>query len=169
MKACMGAAAAALCAALAVGACDSGKAPGSPEARKAAPAKGRPEFVRGPSGGAAIAPFVAAEVKAARTSGRGVLVYVGATWCEPCERFHRAAKAGELDALLGGLRLLEFDLDADRTALEGAGYASRLIPLFAVPNDDGTASPRRIEGSVKGEAAVKNDLAPRLAQLLTAH
>ena len=37
------------------------------------------------------AAVVASELTRARREGRELLVYVGATWCEPCQRFHRAA------------------------------------------------------------------------------
>lgn len=110
---------------------------------------------------------MAAEVAKGRTQGYGVLVYVGAPWCEPCQAFHRAAVAGELDTMLAGVHLVEFDLDADRDSLEAAGYRSRLIPLFAVPNADGTASAQRIEGSIKGPDAVRQNLAPRLKAFLS--
>jgi hypothetical protein len=93
------------------------------------------------------------------------VVYVGATWCEPCEHFHRAATAGELDAALPGLRFLEFDLDRDRDRLTKAGYASKMVPLFALPNDDGTDAGLRIEGGIKGEGAAK-ELTERLLRLL---
>jgi thiol-disulfide isomerase/thioredoxin len=157
--------------ALSSAACQSGK---SPEAARE-PAKRtaderaqrlRPVFVRGPTGGAPIAPYVADQLAKGKAAHRGLLVYVGATWCEPCQRFHQAVQAGELDDLLAGVRLIEFDLDEDRQALTDAGYSSRLIPLFAFPNDDGTASSRRIEGSIKGPDAVDKNLAPRLAALL---
>ena len=81
-------------------------------------------------------------------------------------RFHQAVLAGELDSTLDGVHLIEFDLDADREPLDAAGYASRLIPLFALPNADGTASEHRIEGSVKGPAAVEQNLMPRLQAFL---
>jgi hypothetical protein len=96
-------------------------------------------------------------------------VYVGATWCEPCRRFHDALRAGELDGQLSGVRFLEYDSDVDRAALSGAGYVSKLIPLFNVPKPDGTASERRIEGSIKGPTAVRDNLLPRLKALLEAH
>ncbi|HVU00124.1 MAG TPA: thioredoxin [Polyangiaceae bacterium] len=153
-------------------ACKSGGAPresptAAPEkAARAAAGHVRPEFVRGPSGGVDVAPFVADELRKGKAAKRGVLVYVGATWCEPCQAFHHAVQAGELDDLLDGVRLLEFDLDADRDALGRAGYSSRLIPLFALPNADGTGSDRRIEGSVKGPAAVEQNLMPRLREFL---
>jgi hypothetical protein len=102
----------------------------------------------------------------ARRDGRELVVYVGATWCEPCTRFHDAVKAGQLDAVLPALRLLEFDLDRDRDRLAEAGYASEMIPLFVVPGEDGRGTPLRIEGSVKGERAV-DEIVPRLAAILS--
>ena len=41
--------------------------------------------------------FVQQHVEEADASGKRVLVYVGATWCEPCKRFHKALASGELD------------------------------------------------------------------------
>jgi thiol-disulfide isomerase/thioredoxin len=99
--------------------------------------------------------------------GRDVVVYVGAKWCEPCQRFHKAAAAGELDTDFPQLTLIEFDLDEDRDRLDRAGYRSAMIPLFVKPNADGTASNKRFEGSVKGDHAVAN-IAPRLRALLAA-
>jgi thiol-disulfide isomerase/thioredoxin len=153
-------------------ACESGKGPEGRRAQDSPAAAGRgaqhvrPQFLRGPTGGAPVAPFIAGELARGRTDRRGVLVYVGATWCEPCQSFHRAVQAGELDDMLDGVRLVEFDLDADRQPLESAGYASRLIPLFALPKSDGTASERRIEGSVKGPGALEQNLMPRLKAFL---
>jgi thiol:disulfide interchange protein len=105
------------------------------------------------------------EVARAKGEGRKLLVYVGAKWCEPCQRFHEAAKAGQLDGTFPGLRLLEFDLDRDQDRLRAAGYTSRLIPLFALPREDGTASGQQIEGSIKGPGAV-DQITPRLQQLM---
>ena len=109
--------------------------------------------------------IVRGELARARGDGRPLLVYVGAAWCEPCQRFHQAAQAGQVDALFPGLRLLEFDLDHDRARLEKAGYTSKMIPLFALPRLDGAASGEQIEGSIKGSGAV-DQIAPRLRALL---
>jgi thiol-disulfide isomerase/thioredoxin len=122
------------------------------EWRAAPPAGNVPELVR-------------AELARARSDGRRLLVYVGATWCEPCRRFHDATTAGKLDNELGTLRLLEFDLDRDEPRLREAGYVSQLIPLFAAPAADGRASGRQIEGSIKGDGAV-GQILPRLKGLL---
>jgi thiol-disulfide isomerase/thioredoxin len=110
---------------------------------------------------------VVREARAAeRADGRDLVVYVGAKWCEPCQRFHKAAAAGQLDDAFPQLTLLEFDLDQDRDRLDAAGYHSDLIPLFVMPGDDGRASSKRFEGSVKGDGATAN-ITPRLRALLT--
>jgi len=100
-----------------------------------------------------------------RDKGRKLLVYVGATWCEPCQRFHTAANAGELDATFPDVTMLEFDLDADKVRLEASGYHMTYIPYFGLPNDDGTPSGQGINGSIKGPGAVQ-DIVPRLKTLL---
>lgn len=106
----------------------------------------------------AVAPAAAAR--------RTLVVYVGASWCEPCQRFHHAAEAGALDGALPRLALLEFDADRDHDRLAAAGYDSKYIPLFALASADGTSSPHRQEGAVKGEGAV-DFIVPRLQALLT--
>ncbi|MCA9662986.1 MAG: thioredoxin, partial [Myxococcales bacterium] len=73
--------------------------------------------------------------------------------------------AGELAEQLPPARFLEFDLDRDQQRLAEAGYSSRLIPLFVIPDADGRASAERMEGGVKGPRAVAN-LVGRLQPLL---
>ncbi len=131
-----------------------------------APTPPRPKKIEFLAAGAGpVAPLLKQEARRARHDGRRALVYVGATWCEPCRRFHDAVQAGRLDPQFGQLRLVEFDLDRDAERLAAAGYAPRLIPLLALPAADGRASGRQTEGSIKGDGAVA-DLVPRLAGLL---
>ncbi len=129
------------------------------------PPRPRLELRAAPAAITDLARLVRTELATARRDGKQLLVYVGAEWCEPCKRFHEAAAAGQLDAELGNLRLLELDNDRHSDALHRAGYRSSLIPLFAVPNLDGTASGKQIEGSIKGDGAVAN-ITPRLRSLL---
>lgn len=137
----------------------------APEATQAAKKAPLPiDLVAAPPAGD-VQGIVQHELTRATSEGRRLLVYVGAAWCEPCQRFHQAAEAGKVDALFPGLRLLEFDLDRDHDRLERAGYSSKLIPLFALPRLDGTASGDQIEGSIKGAGAV-DQIAPRLQALL---
>lgn len=109
--------------------------------------------------------FVHAELVKARGQSRKLLVYIGATWCEPCQRFHKAAEAGTLDAKFPDLTLVEFDLDRDGVRLGMAGYSPAYIPYFGVPSEDGRASGQGISGSIKGEGAV-DDIVPRLEKLI---
>jgi hypothetical protein len=128
------------------------------------PPRGKLELIAEPHVDA-IAPVVARELARARADHRDLLVYVGASWCEPCTRFHDAAAKGEPDDAFPRLRLLVFDAERDHDALVAAGYDSDLIPLFAVPADDGRATGRHIEGSIKGDGAVAQ-ITPRLRALL---
>jgi Thioredoxin-like len=113
----------------------------------------RLELEAAPPGEDAAAVIQQARARAEK-DGRSLLVYVGARWCEPCQRFHQAAARGQLVGGMGRLRLLEFDLDRDRARLARAGYRPRMIPLFALPAADDRAAGRQIEGSIKGEGAV---------------
>ncbi|MFO7561189.1 MAG: thioredoxin family protein [Enhygromyxa sp.] len=136
-------------------------APSQPARRSDAP-----EFVPASESGDVVEQ-VLAELERARSDDRLLLVYVGASWCEPCQYFHTALDDGTLDESLAGVRLLEFDLDRDRDRLVAAGYSSRMIPLFVAPRPDGRAGARRSEGGVKGPAAVE-DLRERLVALVRA-
>ena len=129
-----------------------------------APAPKNVEFLAAPASGD-VAPIVSREQQRAAREGRKLLVYVGATWCEPCQTFHKAALSGKLDKTFPGLRFVEFDSDRDGERLATAGYVSQYIPLFARPAPDGRSSGRQIEGSIKGDGAV-DQITPRLRQLL---
>ena len=153
----------AVAAALALAACK-GEDPAPRREPEAKPKPAPVEIVPAPPAGE-VQEIVRAEIARARDDGHRVLVYVGASWCEPCQRFHQAAQAGQVDALFPGLRLVEFDLDRDKERLERAGYRSKMIPLFALPREDGTGSGQQIEGSIKGPGAV-DQIAPRLTALL---
>ena len=138
----------------------------SAPAASAKPSTARPYFVKAPAELGAARPFLKEQVTSARGAGERVLVYVGATWCEPCERFHEAVEAGELDELLAGTRFVEFDADRHTELLGEAGYSFRMIPVIAQPNAEGGASGRQLAGSIKGPEAVHGNLVPRLRALL---
>lgn len=154
---------------LALGCGDDGRLRGAPPAeRTATPAASAGPRVRfEPAGPGALEEVVRRFADAARREGRVPLVYVGATWCEPCQYFHRAAERGELDEHLPALALLELDRDRDGARIDAAGYGSRMIPLFVVPGEDGRGTDRRIEGSIHG-AGSPLQIAPRLRALVEA-
>ncbi|MBL8921143.1 MAG: thioredoxin [Myxococcaceae bacterium] len=121
-------------------------------------------FITPPIDGA-VSQILLAQQQRVQAEHRRVLLYAGASWCEPCRFFHEAVDRGELTGRVGPLDLVAFDgqVDAERMLL--SGYESQLIPLFAVPGPDGKASGRHIEGSIKGPGAVE-EIVPRLKALL---
>lgn len=129
------------------------------------PVPRKPEMVPARGGGESIEPLVRAELARAERDGRDLIIYVGAKWCEPCQRFKTALKSGRLDKDFPTLRVLEFDLDRDRARLKSAGCSGRMIPLFARPQANGQCGEVRFEGAVKGPEAIDN-IKPRLAQLI---
>jgi thiol:disulfide interchange protein len=133
---------------------------------KIARSNAKPELMHRSQPHAPLEQFVQQHVEEAEVSGKRVLVYVGATWCEPCQRFHKALASGQLDEALAGTQFIEFDADHDKAELKQAGYASKYIPLFSVPDPNGHASGRAIEGSINGDRAIREDLVPRLLALL---
>jgi thiol-disulfide isomerase/thioredoxin len=137
---------------------------GAPAATASAAATGKMKLLNAPPDGN-VDDIVRAAQARAMQERRRVVVYVGATWCEPCQRFHHAAERGELDAKFPDVDLLAFDQDRDGERLVTAGYKSKLIPLFALPGPDGRASGKQVEGGIKGEGAV-GFIAPRLEKML---
>jgi thiol-disulfide isomerase/thioredoxin len=101
-----------------------------------------------------IADMVKDELARAQADKKDLLVYVGATWCEPCKHFYDASKKGELGTELANVRLLKFDFDRHGTSLAKAGYDAPYIPLFVRPEDDGRGGSQRSMGSVKGPQAI---------------
>jgi hypothetical protein len=131
-----------------------------------APKAPPPSFLRYPRTAGVIEPWIQEQVELAEAAHVRVLVYVGASWCEPCQRFHQAVERGELDGTLNGLRFLEFDQDQDAAALKNAGYIYQYIPVLALPDPDGRNHGKMISGSIKGPGAVRENLVPRLQALL---
>lgn len=125
-----------------------------------------PRFIPAPSELDVVEPFIRGQVELSSATGVHLLIYVGAPWCEPCQRFHAAVLHGELDDVLAGTHLLEFDADRASAALHRAGYAFEFIPVLAIPKPDGRSSGRLLSGSIKGPTAVAGDLVPRLRALL---
>ncbi len=122
-----------------------------------------PRFVDAPATGD-VPDVVIAQQAQLQEQGH-LLVYVGATWCEPCQRFHEAVNAGKLDTDLPGFTFLAFDMDRDRDRLVKAGYQSKFIPLFVIPGADGRSSGKQIEGSIVGPGSPQQ-ITPRLLALV---
>jgi thiol-disulfide isomerase/thioredoxin len=88
----------------------------------------------------------------AKAEGRVLVVYVGATWCEPCKRFKAEMSSGRLDERYGKVTLLAFDADKDGDRLGAAGYSYRFVPFVALPGVDGHPSDTQQATGKGGEA-----------------
>jgi thiol-disulfide isomerase/thioredoxin len=122
-------------------------------------------LVPAPVSGAAEA-VVRDAVARAGADGRRVVVYAGATWCEPCQAFHHALESGEVASRFPDIDFLAFDVDRDRDRLLAAGYRWTLIPMFALPNADGRFSGEAVvQGGVRGEPSVPS-ISGRLDKML---
>jgi len=135
-----------------------------PAQLETSPRSSTPKFMTATQGPADE--VIRAALQNATQEGQRLVVYTGASWCEPCMDFHHAVERGELDDALSGIRLIEFDSDRDGARLRDAGYGGRYIPRFVLPNEDGRGSDRRIEGGIKGPGAVAN-IMQRLGPLLS--
>jgi len=131
----------------------------------AAPSPSSHVIVDHPPAEGEVAPIVKDELEKAQRDGRRLVVYEGATWCQPCQQLHHAIDRGELDSAFPQLTLLEFDADRDGERLLNAGYTSRYIPLLALPRPDGSSSGKQVAGGMKGDSNVAY-LSGKLRQLL---
>lgn len=93
----------------------------------------------------------------AKAEGRVLVVYVGATWCEPCKKMKEEIESGRLDARLGKTTFLAFDADKDQDRLGGAGYTFKFVPYVALPGPDGRPA-EAAEAKGKGAYAYREIL-----------
>ena len=73
----------------------------------------------------------------AKAEGRVLVVYAGATWCEPCKRFKAPMQTGRLDDKLAKTTLLVFDADRDTDRLARGGLHVPVHPVRGLPGADG--------------------------------
>lgn len=158
---------------LLIAGCDAPSVTAAQSARSSVPTAasqslvGRPELVVVPEAVSSGREFVKQELARAKQDNKKLVIYVGGESCEPCRRFHEAVQAGKLDRELAGVRFLDFDIEEHGPLLADADMActSKLVPLFALPTEDGTCSDRRTEGGIKGDRAV-GFILPRLQAIL---
>jgi len=122
-------------------------------------------FIDAPREPAIIEKLVLEKVAASKAVDRTLVVYAGASWCEPCRRFHEAAERGDLNAQFGDVDFLAFDVDIDNERLAYGNYDTATIPMIALPGDDGKASPKIMSRPVKGQGGGPEKY-PRLKALL---
>lgn len=101
-----------------------------------APAASAPKVVTAPDDVDAIS-FLRTKRLEAKSEGRTLVVYAGASWCPPCKQFREELRTGRLDGELAKVTLVVFDADKDGDRLKAAGYTFQYIPYVALPGPDG--------------------------------
>lgn len=121
----------------------------------ATPAKtgGRIQVVQAAQDSDALSAIRTERLKA-KADGRVLVVYVSATWCEPCKKLKEEIEAGRLDDRYGKTTLLAFDADKDLDRLGAAGYTFKFVPYVALPGADGKPADAQ-EATGKGKEAWK--------------
>ena len=125
----------------------------------------KPSIVYAPQG--EVRSIVAKERAQAEKEQVLLFVLVSAPWCAPCVAFEGALKEGRLDKDLPNLRFLKFDADADADRLEAAGYTSKYVPFFSIPNANGSPGPDRFEGAVAKDVPAEQVIVRNLRALIT--
>ena len=108
----------------------------APARSEAPPPRGRVRIIEAAEDSDALS-LVRAKRLEAKAEGRLLVVYVGATWCEPCKRLKAELASGRLDDRLAKVTFLAFDADRDGDRLGAAGYSYRFVPYVALPGADG--------------------------------
>jgi len=110
--------------------------------------------------------WIRSENERAKKDDRVTLVYVGASWCVPCQAFRRLVHEGAFDKALPRLRLLAFDADIHAVPLGRSGCATTAVPTFMRPMPKGRCSAQKASGIAAGKDPVAY-LTPRLERLMS--
>ena len=89
-------------------------------------------------------------MKQAKKQDRRVVIFVSGDKAPTSRKFRDAAATGDLDGSLGRLAFLEFDFEQDTQRLATAGYLSKVVPSFVVPEANGRPSRFSFEGTGAG-------------------
>jgi hypothetical protein len=88
-------------------------------------------------------------------------VYIGATWCAPCNAIkHNLDKPIMIDAFKGTY-IMKLDFDAWEDKLPGAGLQHEAVPVFFALDASGKPTGRMIDGGAWGNDTPEN-IAPAL-------
>lgn len=97
----------------------------------------------------------------AERAGLKPVLYLGATWCQPCVAYERALFHPEMVAAHANVLLVKADFDRHGSALEAAGFVASGVPFWCHLDREGGNSGRCITGAAWGEDTPEN-MAPVL-------
>lgn len=119
------------------------------------------------SGGEALESKLKAEVGKAAERRQKPVLYIGATWCEPCSALKKYKSDPRMAEAFQGTYVIELDLDDWKVdELKALGFRAGVVPVFHVLGADGRASGPTIDGGAWGDNIPEN-MAPPLKKFFS--
>ena len=149
-------------------ACDDGKASTeSPDGDTKAEAKPAAEAWSKVAAGASLAGKIKARVADAEKAKLKPVVYVGATWCEPCLAIKKHRDDPRMKEAFTGVAIIEVDMDQWKSEqFAELNMKPSAIPVFYAVGSDGKATGKEIDGGAWGDNIPEN-MAPPLKRFFS--
>jgi thiol-disulfide isomerase/thioredoxin len=114
-----------------------------------------------------LAALVAAEIATHPTGNLKPIVYLGASWCGPCQEIKRSKDDPRMLDAFDGAMVIEVDIDEwNKEQLTALGYKTGVIPVFIAVDRDARALGPMIDGGAWGDN-VPEIMAPPLKKFVT--
>lgn len=129
--------------------------PAMPAETTAAPARshgaGASHWIEQERSGTALDALLAGHARRAAGQGLRPVLYVGASWCQPCKLLAQHRDDPRVASALRGTYMVEIDFD-DWTVAElgAAGYGVQAVPVFFAIGGAGEAAGPRLDGGAWG-------------------
>lgn len=94
-----------------------------------------------------LAALLAGHAQRAGEQGLAPVLYVGASWCQPCKLLEQHRDDPQVARALRGTYTIELDFDDWTVAeLSASGYEMQAVPVFFAIGADGKAAGPRLDG-----------------------
>ncbi len=125
-----------------------------------------PSWVAVPKGSGGLAAAIAREIAKKPSATAKPIVYLGASWCDPCAAIKRFKTDPRMLDAFQGTYVIELDVDDWKSEGLGAlGYKTGTVPVFYAVDAAGKASGPTINGGAWGDN-IPETMAPPLKKFV---
>jgi hypothetical protein len=103
----------------------------------------------------------------AKAKGLRPFLYIGATWCQPCQKLHRSLDDERMVDAFRGTYVIHLDLDAWERELPSVGLRVAQVPVFFQLDAQGKPTGKSLDGGAWNED-VPAEMAPPLKRFFNA-